>query len=306
MRTILPVLFVCTFGAAGCAPGDAGDFQYRSTFSTRTDGLILHEDGRAGHAGMYGTNCPFDTRTASVTGDYDLPGEGEDIQDGEPTDLGEITVVAVIPGIVHVLDKTGGVYTHVPLEVPDVTDARLTVDGVVGLTPECALSWVGFDGEVRHALSVPGCEGGDLEVDPLTGTALLASPTGSALFDGRLRTELPWAADLVAWDDPSEVFYVARRGESWLAAVDRHGVEQWTADLAGPVGAIDDAGGVGAVAAIVELPSGRGLVEFRDGATGEVTKVGETPSTAEDLSVAGNGSVIALVRPEQAFFFDIL
>lgn len=306
MRATVPVLFVCILGAAGCAPGDAGDFRYRSTFSTRTDGLILHEDGRAGHAGMYGTNCPFDTRTASVTGDYDLPGEGEVVQDGEPTELGEITIAAVIPGVVHVLDKTGGVYTHVPLEVPDVTDARLTVDGVVALTPECALSWVGFDGEVRQALSVPGCEGAGLEVDPLTATALVASPSGAALFDGAARTELPRAADLVAWDDVAEVFYVARRGDTWLAAVDRHGVEQWLVDLDGPVAAIDDAGGVGAVAAIVSLPSGRGLVELRDGATGVVTKAGETPSTAEDLSVAGDGSVIALVRPEQAFFFDIL
>jgi hypothetical protein len=310
MRAIAPVALLPLLAlAAGCTSAEPSDFGFRTDFSKQTRGLILHEDGEAGHAGMYGTNCPFETFNGGVTGDYDLPEEGEDIQDGEETELGEITIAAVIPGTVHVLDKTDGLYTHVPVSVPGVTEARLVFDGVVALTEvggECELRWFELDGHVRRNEPLASCDGVGVEVDPGAGVALVAGVDGVVVFPDRGRVEVALQGDLVAWDDVLGVFYVARRGATGLSAVGADGSVQWTIPTAAPVGAIDDAGATGAVAAVLALPSGRGLLQLFDGQTGELLKAGETPSPAEDLSVSGDGTVLALVRPEQSFFFDIL
>lgn len=291
----------------GCAPGDASDFEYRATFSTQTRGIVLHDDGDAGHAGMYGTNCPFETKNGTVTGDYDLPDEGEEIQDSETTELGEITVIALIPGTVHVLDKTGGSYTHVPIDAPGATEARLVRDGIVTLAADCSVRHVGLDGVERHAERLPwACDRAGVEVDPVGGLGLVATPEGSALIDAAGSQLLDVTGDLVAWDAVARVFYVATRGQPGVTAVEPDGRVRWSVDTSGPVGALDDAGNRGMAAVALGRDDSRGGLALHDGENGDLLKTGTTPSVASDLSVSGDGLVIALIRPEQSFFFDIL
>ncbi|MEZ4322714.1 MAG: hypothetical protein R3F61_34925 [Myxococcota bacterium] len=303
VTTVTPLVVLAL--SACSAPQDASDFQYRSTFDKRTNGVVLHEDGEGGHAGMYGTNCPFDTNTGAVTGDYDLPGSDEDVQDGEETELGEITLAAVIPGTVHVLDKTGGVYTHVPVTIDRVVEARLLFDGVVGMSPDCTLSWVGLDGEVRKQIGLSACAGG-LEVDPVGGIGVVADPTSTVVTDGVVAQGAAVNGDLVAFDPLTDAFYIAQTGEWAVHAIEIDGTLRWSADTTGPVTALDDGGAAGAAAVVVGQEDGSGAVAFYDGLTGELVRYADTPSPAEDLSVSGNGRVIALVRPNQSFIFELI
>ncbi|MCB9674138.1 MAG: hypothetical protein H6737_03425 [Alphaproteobacteria bacterium] len=306
MRALAVITIPLVLGLAACsAPGDATDFQYRQTFNKRTNGLILHEDGEGGHAGMFGTNCPFDTRSGAVTGDYDLPDEGEEVQDGEETELGEVTLAAVIPGTVHVLDKTGGIYTHVPLEVPGVVEARLTFDGVVALTGDCHLTWMGLDGVQRADLGVPAC-GGGLEVDPISGVGVVADPTSTVVVDGQSVVDAAVTGDLVAFDPLTDAFYVAQTGEAAVHALETDGSLRWSVETPGLVTALDDGGASGAAAVVLDMGDGSGAVAFYDGLTGAQIRYADTPSPAEDLSVSGNGEVIALVRPAQTYFFELI
>lgn len=289
---------------AGCAREPVpGVLHYRSTFEGETKGLVLHETGDGGHAGMFETNCPFETVNGTVTGDYDLPGEGEDVQDGEATTLGDITLAAILLPYFHVLDKTDGIYTHVEVEVPEIHEGRLTTDGIVAITLGCELSWRGFDGTVLATTTVDQC-GGDIETDPVTGETVVSDLDGTVITDGQETVESAVDGDLVAYDDAAEVFYVAARGQDWLAAVERDGSARWTVQTPGRVSALDDGGATGTANVVLALESGKGALAVYDGRTGEEVYYAETPAPADDLSVSGNGKVVALVRAEQVFFYD--
>ncbi len=307
MRTsllVLPAAAVVLSLTACTAPQDASDFEYRATFDKRTRGVVLHEDGEGGHAGMFGTNCPFDTRTGQVTGDYDLPDSDEDIQDGEETLLGDVSLAAIIPGTIHVLDKTDGIYTHVPIELDGVVEGRLMFDGVVGLTGDCGLHQIDFDGIEQRSVQLSDCDG-DFEVDPTTGTGIVADSDNTVLVDGQTPVELPVDGDLVAFDPLANAFYLAQSGGYELHAIEMDGSVRWTIDTIAPITALDDAGAASSAAIVMALEDGRGAVGFYDGSTGDRIKFAETPSPAEDLAVSGNGEVIAMVRPEQSFFFEL-
>jgi len=302
---VLPIPALLIVGLAACtAPQDASDFEYRSTFNKRTNGLILHQSGEGGHAGMFGTNCPFDTKSGMVTGDYDLPGSGEEIQDGEETELGEVTLAAVIPGTIHVLDKTGGIYTYQPIEVEGVIEARLLFDGAVALTADCRMSWLRMNGDVTADLSLDAC--GDFEVDPDSGVAVVAAPGSSVVTDGSSVQPTAVSGDLVAFDPLTDAFYIAQTGEYAVHALERDGSLRWSVDTPAPVTALDDGGASGAAAVVLEFDDGGGAVVFYDGLTGEQVRYAETPSAAEDLSVSGNGKIIAMVRPAQSFLFQLV
>ncbi len=306
----IPLLLAASLSllATGCTDPQAEgtSVTYLSTFDGGTNGLVLHQGGDAGHAGMFGTNCSFSTATGNVTGDYPLPDgeEEEDVQDGEATELGEISLAAIIPGTIHVIDKTGGEYSHIPVPIEGVTEGRLTWDGVVGMTDDCALSWFGLDGAERRTTQLEAC-GGEFEVDPATGLALVADTELTVVTDGETTTPAEVAGELVAFDNVAQVFYVAQVGQAWLSALELDGTERWTVETAGTVAALDDGGATGTAAVVVTLAEGTGAVAFYDGLTGEPGRYAETPSTAEDLSVSGNGSVVALVRPEQTFFYAL-
>ena len=290
-KSSLPIYFISiSLITVACASSgvEPDTIRYRSTFEGNTRGVVLHQSGDVGHAGMFGSNCPFDTATGGVTGDYDLPGTNEDIQDAEATELGEITLAAVIPGTVHVLDKTDGTYTHVPLVMDGVVEGRLITDGAVGITGDCVMEWMGLDSTSRARTQLSHCSG-EFEVNPLTGLAIVSDPEITVVTDGMTTTEAAVAGNLVAYDDVVDVFYVAQVGESRVSALNPDGTERWTVDTPAPVAALDDGGATGTVGTVLALQDGRGAVAMFDGATGELSKYAETPSPAEDLAISGNG-----------------
>ena len=120
MRT-LPVLAVPVLLVA-CSSEPTG-FDHQAQLERPVRGVVLHDDGTTGHAGMFGTNCPFETVQGTVTGDYALPGEGEEVQDGGDL-IGEDTVLLVLGDDGHLLDKSTGAYSHASLRVRGVTATR--------------------------------------------------------------------------------------------------------------------------------------------------------------------------------------
>lgn len=303
MRHFVPVLAVL---AVGCAPQDASDFEYETTFAKQTRGLILHEDGESGHAGMFGTNCPFDVESGQVTGDYDLPDQDEEIQDGEPTEMGDITFTAVTEGVVHVVDKTGGMYTHEPVAVPGAQEARLAWDTVVVLDDRCRLKQFDFFGETVDSIPLDGCADADVEVDPDTATGVVASLGNTVRFDANGAHPLPVEGDMVAYDAFGDRYYLGTKGDTTLSAVSSSGELLWSIETPWPVTALDDAGMLESVAVVMERRDGRGEIGFFEGTAGDRTAAGITPSAAADLAVSNNGRTLALVRSEQSFFFRLL
>lgn len=305
MRHLAPAIAMLTLAA--CAPNeDASDFEYQTTFNKRTNGLILHEDGDSGHAGMFGTNCPFDTRSGNVTGDYDLPGTDEDIQDGEPTEVGDLTFTAVQPDVTHVVDKTDGHYTHIPLETPGVSEARLVWDGVVYLDDACRVKQLDLVGQETMSYALDGCAEADIEVDPTDGSGVVATLGHTAFFANGELTPLEVQGDMVAYDPWSDLYYLAARGTTTLSAVTPEGSLAWSIEVPHPITSLDDAGMLEAAAVVLERPDGKGEIVFYDAQAGDLARRGVTPSPADDLAVSDNGSTLALVRPEQSFFFRLI
>src|SRR5687767_4215452 len=91
MRALVPVAFL-----VACAPTGETPIAWQSSLGLATRGVALHSRGDVGHAGMAGTNCPFETTQGNVTGDYDLPDEGEEVQDVGTSPLGDETVALVL------------------------------------------------------------------------------------------------------------------------------------------------------------------------------------------------------------------
>lgn len=305
MRHLSPALALLILAA--CSPtDDASDFAYETTFNKRTNGVILHEDGDSGHAGMFGTNCPFDVESGAVTGDYDLPGSDEEIQDGEPTEVGEITFTAVQPDVVHVVDKTGGEYTVIPLETPGVSEARLAWDGIVYLDAACRVKQVDLAGTATVTYALDGCSDADIEVDPTDGSGIVATLGHTAHFANGELTPLEVQGDMVAYDGWSDLYYLAERGAPTLTAITPEGQVVWSVQAPYPITSLDDAGMLESAAVVLERPDGRGEIAFFDAAAGDLTRRGVTPSPADDLAVSDSGTTLALVRPEQSFFFRLI
>lgn len=304
MRHLAPAIAVLTLA---CSPtSDATDFEYETTFNKRTNGLILHEDGESGHAGMFGTNCPFDTRSGMVTGDYDLPGRDEEIQDGEPTEVGELTFTAVQPDVVHVVDKTDDTYTVIELDAPAVSEARLVHDGIVFLDGACRIKRLDLLGQTTATYALDGCDDADIEVDPSDGSGVIASLGNTAFFDAGALMPLEVQGDMVAYDAHADLYYLGTRGQPTLTAVAPSGQIAWSVETPYPVTSLDDAGYLESAAVVLARPDGRGEIAFFDAAAGDLIRRGTTPSPADDLAVSDSGTVLALVRPEQSFFFRLV
>jgi hypothetical protein len=288
---------VCVLLATGCA-AEPSAFDYQSTLSRGTRGLVLHDDGERGHAGMLGTNCPFETQQGTVTGDYDLPEQGEEVVDSGDL-IGEDTVLLTLGDAAHLLEKSSGVYTHETLSFPGLRDARLIRGGLVALVEDgerCRLEWTA--GASEDSLC------GSLDVHGEDGTALVWGPEGAAVYDGteaRILDSLPSAAAL---DAASEAVYAAE--ESIVRAFDLDGMLRWeVADLGGEVRGLTEAGATGAAAVFVALEDGRGKLLYLDGATGSIQASVLTPGVADMITVSADGSTVAMVRPHEAHFYRL-
>lgn len=304
MRPI-PAVIACLLAVA-CAPERTGaTLSYRATLQAPTKGLGLHSDGNTGHAGMFDTNCPFETRMGSVTGDFDLPDAGEEITDVGTSELGPDSVLATLGDGVFVFDKDDGTYVSFDWTVPGLTDAAFGPDGVVALHDDggCAVTW--FDGAGAIATApAPACDATTgFDVDPATGTAFVAGgDVAIATADEVVTAEA--GGDLVAWDEATGLAYVASAGGTDVTAIEPDGRARWTATLDGLVVALDDAGGDGGVIVSVAAAEG-GLVVLLDAETGDETSRVETPEAAAAVDTSADGSTVALVTAREAYFYGL-
>lgn len=293
MRIIGPITLAMMVGCTS----ETDSFDYQSTLDRSTRGLVLHEDGEIGHAGMLGTNCPFETSEGKVTGDYDLPDNNETIVDSGDL-IGENTVLALIGDDAHLLDKSSGNYSHETIVMPGLLDARLYVGGLAGLVDlgdTCEVRW-SDDGS---AVSAP-C--GQLDVDPLSGLAVVTGVRGLSVVDrdGAMRVD---AADAAVIDGSAEAIYLLEGPN--VRALEFDGSLRWELTLDGTVLALAEAGSTGAAAALVGHENGTGELLYLDGDTGAVQARIATPGWAEGLTVSADGSTVALTRPTHTHFYRL-
>ncbi len=157
-----------------CAPGENEGLALRSVLQRATSGLVLHANGENGHAGMSGTNCPFDTASGRVTGDYDLPGEGERVVDHGPSPLGDETVLLVLERDLWMLEKSSGEYVVSGLGARGAVDARLIDAGaavVLRAGDACAIGWRGWEAPIARR-ELPACPSA-MAADPASGQLAL-------------------------------------------------------------------------------------------------------------------------------------
>ncbi|MCB9685852.1 MAG: hypothetical protein H6735_12495 [Alphaproteobacteria bacterium] len=296
--------------AVGCAPAGDEDapIRYRSTLTASTAGLVLHDDGETGHAGMFETNCPFETQGGDVTGDYDLPDHGEEVQDGGNSAMGPATVVLVLDSKVHLLEKSTGQYLVDKLLWEGVEEVRLYDEGLVGEVDDgpqgCAIEW-----RVDHALIASVALDGSV-----CGGAMDAGWDGTTVVGGQERlafvtpagaTFVDTGADRLAWDDVTGLAYATADGEGEVRAWTPAGALAWSSQVDGRIHSLSQAGEQGAAVLSWEREDGSGVVSWLSGADGTVVAEIATPSAADAVRVSADGSVIALVRPDETYFYGV-
>jgi hypothetical protein len=302
------LVFIPAFGllfACNAAP-EQGTLAWRSTLHAQTRGIGLHRDGTTGHAGMWGTNCPFETVNGTVTGDADLPDEDEEVQDVGESHLGDDSVILVIDDTLFLLDKGTGVYEQDDFPVEDLREGRFGADGIVTLRGEgegCAIDWYA-DHTLTSTTHLDSCPADvAFDVDPTTGTAALVSERSVQLVTAAGATTTTVTGDLVAWDRENDLVYVAEMGATRISAIRPDGSTAWAVDVAGDIAAIDAAGTPGGAALSVATADGRGELMLLDAANGSVVATVGTPAAATGVEASPDGSTIALIRPDAAHFY---
>ena len=291
---------------AACAdPIEAPAIRHESTLQQQTRGLVLHDDGLRGHAGMFATNCPFETVRGSVTGDYDLPDEDEEVQDGGESTMGPETVVLGLSDVVWMLEKSTGDYVKQEVRWDGIRQARLTSEGLAGLVDTdggCAVEWQVGD-EVVGRLPLESCDRGfdaawDETVVVGGDPVVIGLPDGSAI-------ETEEAGRLVAWDDVLGLAYVARPDGDEVAAVRPDGTRAWKTTVDGGVKALAAAGAQAAAVVTLQRDDGTGAIAWLDGASGAVLSELATPSPAPAVTASKNGRRLALVLDGEAHFYSV-
>lgn len=290
--------------ASGCAPVPDQGLRLRSVLQRDTAGLVLHADGFTGHAGMFGSNCPFETEEGRVTGDYDLPGEGEVVVDHGPSPLGPATVLLVLDRRLWLLEKSSGEYVIGELGSSGAVDARLTEAGaavVMRRDGACSLGWRGWEApEGRVPLSA--CPTA-MDADPVTGATALVIDGSLAIAtpDGVTAMEVPAAA--VAWSAAAGGFVVGDAlGGLSAWSLDRELL--WEAQAAGAVEALAAPAEVGRVVAHAAAAEGQGQLLWLDAASGAALAERETPSVARAVTVSDDASTIAVTVRDRSYFFE--
>ncbi|GEM_PF-6171335 len=300
MTRLSPLLAASLFIACAPAVESDGVIAYRSTMDIGVHGVALHADGQVGHAGMFGTNCPFETINGDVTGDVDLEGEDEEVQDVGESELGPETVVMVLEESVVLIEKSTGDYLTRYTELTDVDQARLSDDDLVALsTDACQVTW-----ESGAQLALDATCTGAFDVDPATGQAFVGIDSGIAVVSADGSVVQASGAALLAWDPVSAWLFTADQGSDQVVAIDAQGQVSWTAHVPGVVQAITDGGAARTAAISVAHPDGTGGLVLLDADSGELRGVVDTPVPAKAVDVSLDGSVVAFVTDEAVHFYD--
>lgn len=309
--TLVGSLAVMTSLATGCAALDS-DLQYRGSLpDVETNGVVLFEDGEAGHAAMFSTTCVVDP-DGGVQEDVDVVGDdSEVVLDGSRDGDGSV-VLARTRDELHVISSTldfNGWAAADPtigtFPVDGIVNAKLTNDGIAVAT-DCSMAWLGDDGLELDRVNFTdvGCTGMDpnFDVDAATGTGfvnvdgsiLSITPDGAATFA---------EGDLLAWSASQSGLITADNGATSVNFVEADGNVRWSTDLGAPVLGVADLGARGLVAVMVERADGGKLVTV-DATTGLIDRSFDLPDTAE-MVVSANGQTIAMVLQDTVHYYNL-
>ncbi len=308
MKRIASLALIATILVACEAGPRHASLAHQSTLETATRGLVLHETGSEGHAGMMGTNCPFETTSGTVTGDYPLPGSGEKVVDVGPHHLGLDSILLTLGDNLYVLNKDDDGFREESMNVPGLLTAQFADDGFVILQEQeqCEARWI--LGDADHSTPVGSCDPDAFAVSPVgvvyAGGDLEVGVDVTHYPGTHFEAEVP--GNIVVYDRVSRVAYVAIEGESTLSAIESDGSLRWSITVPGIVREVEAGGDIGAAVVMAELESGAGMVMYFDGRTGERIAGSETtPSVPLGMAVSGDGSKVAMILEDQTHFYSV-
>ena len=305
MRTIL----ITTVLLGGCV-SEPSTLEHRSELNVQARGIALYEDGEAGHAGMWGTTCEFESYNGNTTGDWDYPGEQDKVVDASSTTIGTMSAIVQTPG---------GFFITRPYDFPDrvripmagIIDARFVMDGVATLrnagVSNCMVSWYDVD-EGIESTNLPGdlCDArtSTIDVEATTGLVAIGGDAGAIVMDDEV-LRVDGLQDLVALDAFAERIYTATAGSDTLTGFKFDGSLEWSTQVEGAIVSIDSMGPELSAAVMVEGYDGTGDLYIIDGFTGDVKTTIPTPTAARQIEVSDNGSVIAMTLMDTIHFYDL-
>ncbi|TVQ91118.1 MAG: hypothetical protein EA397_11530 [Deltaproteobacteria bacterium] len=294
--------------AVGCGASDA-DLVYRGTLNADTNGVVIYEDGRTGHAAMLGTTCAIDT-SGGVADDVNIDGTSEDqVLDGSQDGDGSV-VLARTQDFLHIISGTQTSWSWGPnlavthnTAAPGVTDGAMTHDGVVAWA-DCTVSWFDRDMNLLDSAVAPldDCNA-TFAADFETGETFLANQTeivrvtrdGADIFSDR--------ADLMVFSPNASALVVADLGDSEVRALNLDGSLRWSTAVRGAVTDIEDLGRRGQVAVMLDHGD-EGQLVLLDAETGDFLRDFSLPSSAEVVASRG-GSTLGMVVDNVVHFYNL-
>lgn len=307
MRMIIGTLALSAL--VGCASQDDVALEHRSLQEVQSRGISLNESGDVANVGMSGTTCDFQTNAGVIQDDFDYGPSSEYVADGGVSpDLGTVNIVLLPEGIGVTTPE--GFTSQSEIPVAGVLDGAALDAGVVAVSSNadgCSVSWHSFDGGVTSSVDLGfGCDTASITADDSSGAAFVSSSEGvhKVLADGTtLRIDSTPNA-LIAWDASADALYLSVAGSDVVQAFEADGAMRWESTVSGEVSALAEMGETGQVALSVATPSAGEFVVL-NGLSGAQTSDLATPSAASELSVSGNGQVLAVSLASAVHYFDI-
>ncbi|MBX2798667.1 MAG: hypothetical protein KTR31_13380 [Myxococcales bacterium] len=296
MRNLIGFGAVATM-ALGCQPEN--ELRFTSTLDLETNGVVLTDDGLDAHGGMVGTTCTIDVNWGCPTEDADLPTENEKVLDH----FAGTTVASSTEGL-HII--RGQAWQQ---------DEDLAVAGVVsahlGSMGTSYISTVDTGCELTlgdRTATVPSAVCGDdvrFAFDAKSGMTFAATDDGIVRMDIEGNDVIGEYGDLIAFDESLGHLYVAQTGGDILYAVRPNGAEIWSAQVGGTISSVAARGTLGEAIVMATAEDGKGLMERRDGRTGELLGRSWLPDGDSEVVVSDNGRTVAHVRPDEVHFYTL-
>lgn len=303
MRASLGILGVAGLVAFNTACTESLGFG-DGVLSSATRGVVIDDAGTDANAGMgSGNTCFIDPKSGWMGTERDYPGYHDEVDDIGRF-LGADTILVTTERGLHLGPADPSSYDlGSDFLIEGVVEAGLVGDdiGVVAWQGDrCVAGWYMANEAVD--LDASACVMGRLTVDPDLGDLFVGTSGGIVKVPMTESTSVVDAeADLAVYDSFVGTLYTARKGDTWVRAIDGAGSVVWSTDLGMPVVAIDDLGWREGVAALVNVGD-IDQVWAIDAFTGEATLGDETPSGATGLVTSRNGRDFALVSETQVAF----
>lgn len=295
-RILLATLSLSALTA--CGVGTTGEFQHSSSLATDARGVAVHDDGRIAQVGMSGTTCDIDITTGMIGTDFDYAGSDEVVAEAGIVNGVPSTLIVSEAGL-HIQDIDA--WDVAPADpMSGVIDATLVDDGTVALSSNdsCDVTW--SDGG-SITVSSSACDNGSIAADS-SGTAFISDENGLSIVTPEGVQALGISGDLFAWDNATDVLYVAESGGVTVHGVEIDGTVLWSTDIQGIVTAVDTLGDQGAALIAAQTFSSGGLILELDGLTGEVLAETNTPSSAANITASADGNTIAVANRGMVHF----